>query len=558
MENANVYNQISEYISPYKATRIKLLDSSNCTIRLLESIKLPDSLSMLVTALQMVVSRDVIHYFSSLLKQYNQTPMNKATDLYKSAGSFSEAIVSDDLIKELSLMKQVGDSEERGFIYDEKKDSYLFNANAFANHFLRRCSVRSTKEGRLFIYNQSGFYDEPSEVELGKIVRTLMHEGRYNSWKSKLEGEAIKAIQREAVTVDEMNTHRNYINLKTGMLSLDTFKLFQHHPDYLSTVQIPVEYDSQADCPLFKKFMNEITVEDTKLMQVHQEIMGYFLTAETKAEKAFYYFGGGANGKSVLASIITSLVGSENISSIPLANFGEQFGLESLINKTVNIASENETGGKPLRTENFKAIVSGDPIRINIKYRTPIHYKPFTKLLFLVNNLPDSMDVTHGYFRKLMVIPFNRTFHLDERNVNLIEELSGELPGILNLAIEGLKRLRRNQYQFSSCETIEQFHQSYYTEQNPVAEFFEEHIKLDGNSRTKQSEFHKKYLYWLGLQGIDDKGTKSKQVFWKNLDVVLKNYGVEKAKKKVRGIIHIDGITIMGLDDEPNRNSIEF
>jgi putative DNA primase/helicase len=232
-----------------------------------------------------------------------------------------------------------------------------------------------------------------------------------------------------------------------------------------------------------------------------------------------------------------------------LSDFSQQFGLEGLINKTVNIAAENEMGGKALKTENFKAIVSGDTITINIKYRPAISYKPSCKLVFLVNNLPDSMDVTSGYFRKLMIVPFPRTIKPDERNVNLIRELLGELPGILNWAIKGLKRLRENKYQFSHSQAIEQCQLSYYDEQNPIKEFFQEHVVVEEGKRTKQSEFHEKYLHWLSLQGIDDKGTKSKQIFWRNFKIILGNENIKISKKKVNGTIYFDGLTIVGLDE---------
>ncbi|MCO4852444.1 DNA primase family protein [Bacillus vallismortis] len=542
-------NNLNDYISNYPISKVRLLESTTTTKTKILSIDIKENLSLIVTAVKMVSYKEGPAFFSALMNHVHETTKQVANEMYIQAELVSESLVPLDLLEELKLILMVGKAEERGYLYDEKKNSYTFNANAFAKHLIKRCNVRSTKDGRLFLYNRKGVYEELSEVSLGKVIRTIMHEGRWNSWKSPYEVEVVKALQREAITVEEMNTIRNYINVRNGMLSLTTFTLQPHSPEFLSTVQIPIEYDPNATAPHFMSFMKDITIDDYQLISVHQELVGYWLTVETKAEKAVYYYGGGANGKSVMASIITALVGEDNVSSVPLSEFSQTFGMENLIGKSLNIAAENEMGGKALKTENFKAIVSGDNITINIKYRPAISYRPYCRLVFLVNNLPDSSDVTEGYFRKLIIVPFPRTFKKEERNVDLKDELLKELPGILNWAILGLKRLRSNNYQFSECKIIMETESAYHDEQNPVREFFKSHVVQENGFRTKQSDFHNMYSRWLTVQGIDDKGTKSRQVFWRYFKVILDSENIPIVKKKVKGTVYYDGIKLIDLED---------
>ncbi|WP_185960124.1 DNA primase family protein [Planococcus soli] len=540
---------VDQYITDYPVQKARPLDASIITKGLLESVNVKDSLSLLVAGLNTVMREEGLAYFTALMYQVNKTSRAEAMETFKTAERTVETVIPEALLKELELILSVSRAEERGYSYNEKKKSFTFNANAFAKHFIKRCHLRSTNDGRLFIYNLKGVFEEPSEVKLGKIIMMIMHEGRRNSWKSSHEVEVVKALQREAINVDEMNVQREFINLKNGMFSLDTYKLYPHSPKYISTIQIPIDYDPLAGAPNFNTFMEDITLHDAELIGVHQELVGYWLSVETKAEKAVYYHGGGANGKSVLASVVTELIGKENVSSVPLSDFSHPFGLESMIGKSINIAAENELGGKALKTENFKAIVSGDTITVNLKYRPAISYTPYCRLLFLVNSLPDSMDVTNGYFRKLMIVPFNRTFSADERNVNLKEELLKELQGILNWALEGLKRLRLNNFQFSQSDAINECQNAYNTDQNPVKEFYLEHIRMIEGERTKQADFHLKYLRWLDMQGIDDKGTKSLQLFWKHFKIVLENERIPIIKKKVKGAIYYDGLKVEDLED---------
>ncbi len=541
--------EMQKFLTLYPISNVRLLNSSETLRVLVQEIKIPERLSVLKTAVNMTAIGEESEFFSALMEYVHDMPKGKSLELYRTADTITESLVPEALILEMVHVLKVGKAEERGFLYDEKKNQFAFNPNAFARHFLKRCHVRSTKDGRLFLYNRNGFFEELPEVNLGKVIRTVMHEGRWDSWKSNYEAEVSKALQREAPTVDEMNTKRDFINVRNGMLNLSTFRLEAHSPDFLSTVQIPIDYDSNAQAPKFLDFMNDITVNDEELIGVHQELIGYWLTGDTKAEKAVYYYGSGANGKSVLASIITELVGPQNVSSVPLSKFNDQFGMESMIGKSLNISAENEMGGKALKTENFKAIVSGDNITINIKYRPAISYRPYCRLVFLVNNLPDSSDVTEGYFRKLIIVPFSRTFKKDERDVNLKDGLLKELPGILNWAILGLKRLRSNNYQFSACKAIEETERAYYDEQNPVREFFRSHVVQEVGFRTKQSDFYNMYSQWLNVQGIDDKGTKSRQVFWRYFKVILDRENISIVKKKVKGTVYFDGIKLIELED---------
>lgn len=103
------------------------------------------------------------------------------------------------------------------------------------------------------------------------------------------------------------------------------------------------------------------------------------------------------------------LLGKANTTSIPLSKFGNQFGIETMVGKMANISSENEVSGS-IETELLKGIVSGDVIDVQRKFKTSMSYRATCKLIFLVNTLPDTSDDTHGYFRKLLIVPFNRVY----------------------------------------------------------------------------------------------------------------------------------------------------
>jgi putative DNA primase/helicase len=191
--------------------------------------------------------------------------------------------------------------------------------------------------------------------------------------------------------------------------------------------------------------------------------MGYCLSNSVEAHKMWFFLGGGSNGKSVLCDVLTDLVGGiENISTVSLSRFGSPFALAHIKDKTMNIATENEVN-RTLNTQTIKAISSGDPIQIEEKFKTPLSYRPRTKLIFSLNNMPRIKDLSEGLGRRLDIVPFKIRFvrnpkFPNERKLipNIKRRFQKERKGIFAFAIEGLKRLQKNKYAFSDCPVVEE------------------------------------------------------------------------------------------------------
>lgn len=222
----------------------------------------------------------------------------------------------------------------------------------------------------MFIYNRNGFYQEAEDWIIGKIVMHLMNQIR-PVWCTKYEQAGMDAYKRDLRIIVRCFNQNDKINLRNGVLDISTLKLKPHSPDYYSTIQLPITYNPHEKCPRFEQFIQEITGGDNELGSVIQQMVGYCLCHNTKAEKAFFLYGSGKNGKSVLAKIIELLVGSENVSNVKLSQLNESFGLSSMVNKNVNISAENELTGK-FDTGNFKAIISGDTINVTRKYKSDV------------------------------------------------------------------------------------------------------------------------------------------------------------------------------------------
>ena len=262
--------------------------------------------------------------------------------------------------------------------------------------------------------------------------------------------------------------YSNYVFLENGIYNIGTRKLEKFTPNFIIVYKIRTKNNQEATCPEFLNFINQAMMGDKELIMVIQEMIGFCLVDCCNAQKFFLLYGVGSNGKSLLGDVIRNVLGDENVSSVSVNQMKDNFVVSSIDGKKANISSENEAN---FETEKIKAISSGDVISFDIKYKMPYEYRPTCKLIFISNTLPNTYDNSLGFYRRLMIIPFNNIVKPEQKDVNLTQKLIQEKEGILLWALEGLNRLVSNNYNFTKSETIEKMLKEYKDSQDPVHMF---------------------------------------------------------------------------------------
>jgi len=173
------------------------------------------------------------------------------------------------------------------------------------------------------------------------------------------------------------------------------------------------------------------------------EFFGYALVPDTRFEKALMLTGSGANGKSRTIMLLAALVGQANVSNVALQALEDhRFALAQLEGKLVN-ASADLPSMALQSTDTFKKLVTGDGIQAEHKFQSPFTLFNKARLVFSANRVPRSWDTSNAFFRRWLIIPFPNTFEGDRNDTDLLSKLTTpqELSGLLNLALEGLRRL---------------------------------------------------------------------------------------------------------------------
>lgn len=298
------------------------------------------------------------------------------------------------------------------------------------------------------------------------------------------------------------------INLRNGVLSVSDKRLYKHDPSYNFTYKLKHDYDVNATCPNFSRSLHNVCEGNSQLMDLMQEIFGYVIEGgEPIAQKAFVFIGSGANGKSTIIDALKNLVGKANISSVPMSMLHKPFSVVTMDGKLANLVDETPKSG--INAESFKNIVTGGSVQAAFKGRDEFTIEPRVKLIFACNEPPNFGDSSHGLRRRLIVFPFNANFTGIE-DYSVSEKIRGEMSGILNWALEGLDRLKKNHYKFTIGKAVNEAEEALTKDTDSVYSFMDEHaIFMDGPNgedeflrRDNAYSYYKKYCVNNGFFAV--------------------------------------------------------
>jgi len=302
---------------------------------------------------------------------------------------------------------------------------------------------------------------------------------------------------------------RQLIALENGLLDIEALfsdadsVLMDHSPRWFSTVCLPYRFDPDSDCPKWMSFLEYNLEGDQQRIAILQEWAGYLLLPDTGQQKFLVLEGEGANGKSVYFAAIEAMLGTDNVSHVPLEIFGDRFSKTQTIGKLANIAPD--AGEIEKQSEgNLKSFTAGERMMFDRKGIAPLEAYPTARLMIGCNNRPRFSDKSDGIWRRMIVVPLNLQVPASKRIQNMDKpwwwEQSGELPGILMWAIDGLRRLKENG-SFTVSEKCEKAVEDYRLEGNPVREFLAENVVIDADEKVSCALLYDHYRKWCEADG---------------------------------------------------------
>lgn len=328
--------------------------------------------------------------------------------------------------------------------------------------------------------------------------------------------EVVNKIKAQTYSdLENFDADPNIITLENGILSLDSLELTPHTPRNLSRVLCPVEYvepeyedikDNLKDTLFWKFLTNSFTVDDKfrkNDFETVLEIMASVFVKKQIDEKASMFLGQGENGKSVLLQYISSMLGKNNLSSMSLQEMSDdKFMIAELDGKSANIYPDLERN-ELRRTGRIKAITSNEPIQAQKKHGHPFTLYPFCKLIFSCNRFPKVSDQGQGFFRRWIIVKWERNFENDsERDSHLLEKLLSNRTDI-NLVFSCLVDIANKLNKvgkFTHSKDWIAIQKEWNENADPLDDFVNNYIVDSDNNKSKREtyQFYKKIMLSKG------------------------------------------------------------
>lgn len=345
-------------------------------------------------------------------------------------------------------------------------------------------------EGRFCLYDK-GCWRSVSERQLCKLIMTEVFPEEITLRQAKDVVEHMMICYGletfpQSPWLEKGSKRIPLIALENGTLNPKTGKMVKPQPEHYLRSAMDYSYDPDATCPQWLEFLDGVFAPDEDKDQkiaALQEFIGYLLIPSARFQRMLWMVGRGSNGKSVINKVISLLLGESNVASIPLHNLSQRFQAAELIGKLANLNDE-VLANTPLRDDLLKQAVSGDRLQGERKGKDPFYFVPYARFVVAMNQLPRINDTSHGFFRRVLLLPFNRVIQPHEQDRNLVQKLHDEVSGIFVWALEGLQRLL-NAEDFTAIPSGESALKDFKQQNNPVELFVSDIILLDENEKVE-------------------------------------------------------------------------
>jgi putative DNA primase/helicase len=248
-----------------------------------------------------------------------------------------------------------------------------------------------------------------------------------------------RADRRHVASIGQWDADPWLLNTPGGIVDLKTGKIEPHEPErYLSKIAACAP---GGECPIWLTFLNRVTDQKPSIINFLKRVAGYCLTGLTVEHALFFFYGLGGNGKGVFIKTLTGILG-DYAAVAPIAAFlanrseRHETELAKLQGARLVTAQEVEVGRRWDEAK-VKALTGGDRITARFMRQDYFEFDPLFKLIIAANNKPSLRSVDEAWRRRLKMIPFDVIIPPDERDIELVEKLRQEWPGILQWAIDG-------------------------------------------------------------------------------------------------------------------------
>lgn len=289
------------------------------------------------------------------------------------------------------------------------------------------------------------------------------------------------------------NKYKNtYVPCRNGLYNKKTKELEDFTPDVVFTSKLDVDYDENAKNPIITMpdgekwdvvtWIRDLTyvgidedgneIYDENIEKLFWEVIQAWVTQNKRGKSIWFYSRSGNNGKGTFSELLRNLAGVGNYGVLSVEDFNHNFSLGSLLGKMGNIGDENRVGAYVDDSRDYKKSITGDPLNVEQKYKNPLPLVFNGLDIQCLNDLPRVKDKTDSFTRRILLVPFTRSFtNNGERRYIKTEYMNNEdvKKYVLKTALE-----MDDFADFTESERTKEVMMEFKSENNPVIDFWNE------------------------------------------------------------------------------------
>jgi putative DNA primase/helicase len=257
--------------------------------------------------------------------------------------------------------------------------------------------------------------------------------------------------------------------------------------------------------PLWDKFLNRVTNNNTELQGFLKRYCGYCCTGSIREHVFVFAWGTGANGKSTFVNTVRGILGDyatvADMSTF-LASKTPQHptDLAKLRGARLVVAHETQRGRRWDESK-IKAITGGDKITARFMRQDFFDFTPTFKLLICGNHKPRLSGVDEAMRRRLLLVPFTVQIAKAERDPQLADKLRLEWPAIQRWMIDGCLEWQRSG--LAPPKIVLDATEDYFNEQDTLQQWLDECTQDGGKfAFTRTTDLFAPWKAWCDMRNL--------------------------------------------------------
>ncbi|MEL7513657.1 MAG: phage/plasmid primase, P4 family [Pseudomonadota bacterium] len=450
--------------------------------------------------------------------------------------------LDDDKIEVRALAQQIGKKivDEVPFIALEDWERAAIEAEEVAADEARLLEEKDdpTKADRRRLRELGKIIEEGRDARkaLGARKRSHRNHGKTSGNSGPINNMMTEASVAVAVPLDRMNADPYCVNTESGVIrffqGVDPhdaawsakgatpaprwrFEVLDHSRDLMISKMMRAKHDPQADCPVFKAFIERI-LPDPDIRAFIKRWFGYSITGLTTEQKLVFAYGDGRNGKSTLVDLIAWIM-ADYATSVPIESLtgSDQRKGSDATPDLVRVpgarmvrASEPEQGQR-MKEALIKALTGGEPVLIRRMMQEFVEVVPEFKLTIQGNHKPEIRGDDEGIWRRVLLVPFEQYIPDEEVDKALPDKMRAEASGVLNWLIEGA--LEWFESGLGVPDSITAATDEYRSESDPLRVFLLTECEISGRDtdRVTKRDMTDAFQLWMHDQGNEPWGSRA-------------------------------------------------